>query len=357
MNKIGARKKTLALQSLILACHRHRGGRPNAGGQESLMDRALKIRPQNIGLPVRFQTNRLNPAKISHQRRPGHIDAAAVESFLQVHLQAQGQEAGHDVPDRRVVAVMEDRPDVQRAFRFSKRPFHPPQAFIGLGDFRSGELGIGPQDILPVVAGLGSHLVLIDPHRAFRHPEIPGIALVRDQALGPARKLLPEMGQDRLPRRFVFPLFLFVQTDDIAAVPDQDFLDLQGLPDLVETTGPGQDRPTDLLLFPHPAAEDVVNDPAACRGVIDLFVDSLLILPAVLKRKREIRQEWSGTVEEKRARPNRFLSKYAYTVVFRMDDDTKKLLRMGKDEYDLYREGKRYIKKAGTYLPDLRSAS
>lgn len=69
MNKIRTRKKTLALQSVILVCHRYRGGRPKAGCQESLMGRAPKIRPQNIGLPVRFQANRLNPAHISHQQR------------------------------------------------------------------------------------------------------------------------------------------------------------------------------------------------------------------------------------------------------------------------------------------------
>jgi len=91
--------------------------------------------------------------------------------------------------------------------------------------------------------------------------------------------------------------------------------------------------------------------------LFDLFVDSLLILPAVLNRKREIRREWSGIVEEKRARPNRFLSKYAYTIVFRTDDGKGKRLRMRKDDFDLYREGKRYIKKAGTYLPDSSSAS
>jgi len=91
--------------------------------------------------------------------------------------------------------------------------------------------------------------------------------------------------------------------------------------------------------------------------LFDFFVDSLLILPFLLKRKVETRQEWSGIVEEKKARAGHFLSKYAYTVVFRMDDDTRKKLRMGKDAYDLYREGKRYIKTAGTYLPDLGSAS
>ena len=91
--------------------------------------------------------------------------------------------------------------------------------------------------------------------------------------------------------------------------------------------------------------------------LFDFFIDSLLILPFLLKRKRETRQEWSGIVEEKKARAGHFLSKYAYTVVFRMDDGKSKKLRMGKDDFDLYRESKRYIKKAGTYLPDSSSAS
>lgn len=40
-----------------------------------------------------------------------------------------------------------------------------------------------------------------------------------------------------------------------------------------------------------------------------------------------------------------------------MDDDMRKKLRMGKNDFDLYQVGKRYIKKAGTYLPDSNSAS
>jgi len=87
------------------------------------------------------------------------------------------------------------------------------------------------------------------------------------------------------------------------------------------------------------------------------FFDFLFFLPFLMQRKKETRQEWSAIVEEKKPRTRHFFSKYAYTVVFRMDDDTRKKLRMGKDAYDLYREGKRYIKTAGTYLPDLGSAS
>ena len=86
--------------------------------------------------------------------------------------------------------------------------------------------------------------------------------------------------------------------------------------------------------------------------LFDFFVDSLLILPFLLKRKRDTRLEWSGIVEEKKARARHFFSKYAYTVVFRTDEGKNKKLRMGKADFDLYREGERYIKKAGSYLPD-----
>jgi hypothetical protein len=87
------------------------------------------------------------------------------------------------------------------------------------------------------------------------------------------------------------------------------------------------------------------------------FFDFLFFLPFLMQRKKETRQEWSAIVEEKKARAGHFLSKYAYTVVFRMDDGKSKKLRMGKDDSDLYREGKRYLKRAGSYLPDSSSTS
>ena len=67
-----------------------------------------------------------------------------------------------------------------------------------------------------------------------------------------------KMVEDRRARRFVFPLFFFVQTDDITAVPDVNFLDLQVLRHLLVTIGPSQNLRPDLFLFPHPAAQDLV---------------------------------------------------------------------------------------------------
>ena len=60
------------------------------------MGRALKVGPQNIGMPIGFQSDRMDPAQVPHQSRPGHIDAVRIEPFLQVHFQSQRQEPGDE---------------------------------------------------------------------------------------------------------------------------------------------------------------------------------------------------------------------------------------------------------------------
>ena len=87
--------------------------------------------------------------------------------------------------------------------------------------------------------------------------------------------------------------------------------------------------------------------------LFDLFD---LVLLFQIKRKWEIPKEWSGTVEKKRADISPTLSRYRYIVVFRTEEGKRKKLRMGKADFDLYQEGRRYTKKAGEYLPDPNSA-
>jgi hypothetical protein len=86
--------------------------------------------------------------------------------------------------------------------------------------------------------------------------------------------------------------------------------------------------------------------------IFDLF-DLLLLFQ--LKRKWEIPQEWSGTVEKKGTDITPSISRYRYSVVFRTEEGKRKKLRMGKADFDLYQEGRRYAKKAGDYLPDPHS--
>ena len=90
--------------------------------------------------------------------------------------------------------------------------------------------------------------------------------------------------------------------------------------------------------------------------IFDFLFDFLLFLPFLLKRKWEIPQEWSGTVERKKARTTASISRYRYSVVFQTEEGKRKKLRMGKADFDLYQEGRRYTKKAGDYLPDPHSA-
>jgi hypothetical protein len=88
--------------------------------------------------------------------------------------------------------------------------------------------------------------------------------------------------------------------------------------------------------------------------ILDFLGDWLVLLPR-LKRKRERRREWSGTVEAKKTGG---LSKHAYLVIFRTDDGQRKKVRMDrKEDLDNYKEGRKYLKKAGEDLPDTRPAA
>jgi hypothetical protein len=80
------------------------------------------------------------------------------------------------------------------------------------------------------------------------------------------------------------------------------------------------------------------------------ILDNLLVLVPWSKRKSDRRKEWSGTVEGKRTWT---LSQHAYLVIFRTDDGQRKKVRMdSKEDFDIYEEGRRYIKRAGPDLPD-----
>jgi hypothetical protein len=79
-------------------------------------------------------------------------------------------------------------------------------------------------------------------------------------------------------------------------------------------------------------------------------LDNLLALFPRSRRKSDRRKEWSGTVEAKRTWS---LSEHGYLVIFRTDEGQRKKGRMdSKEDFDIYEEGRRYIKRAGQYLPD-----
>ena len=90
--------------------------------------------------------------------------------------------------------------------------------------------------------------------------------------------------------------------------------------------------------------------------ILSLLFDMLVVSPSIVKRRWVVREEWSGAVEKKKAYRGHPLSRYGYAVVFRTEEGQRKKLLMGKADFDLYQEGRRYTKKAGAYLPDPHSA-
>jgi hypothetical protein len=87
--------------------------------------------------------------------------------------------------------------------------------------------------------------------------------------------------------------------------------------------------------------------------IVGLLGDCFVFLPWA-KRRRERRKEWTGTVEAKKTWA---LSKHAYLVIFRTDDGQRKKVRLDrKEDFDVYEEGRRYIKKASESLPETKPA-
>lgn len=85
--------------------------------------------------------------------------------------------------------------------------------------------------------------------------------------------------------------------------------------------------------------------------ILELLGDLFVFLPWS-RRRRDRRKEWSGTVEAKKTGA---LSKHAYLVVFRTEDGQRKKVRLDrKEDFDIYEEGRRYIKKAGEDLPETK---
>ena len=87
--------------------------------------------------------------------------------------------------------------------------------------------------------------------------------------------------------------------------------------------------------------------------MLELLGDWFVFLPWV-RRKRDRRKEWSGTVEAKKTWT---LTKHAYLVIFRTDDGQRKKVRLDrKEDFDIYEEGRRYTKRAGEDMPDAKPA-
>jgi hypothetical protein len=70
------------------------------------------------------------------------------------------------------------------------------------------------------------------------------------------------------------------------------------------------------------------------------------------RRKKRRKEEWYGTVEEKRIEGDFSLKKQACVVVFRTNEGQKRKMKMSEELFNKYEKGKQYHKRSGEDYPD-----
>jgi hypothetical protein len=74
---------------------------------------ALAVGAQTVAGAVEVDDHRLEAGEIAHQIGPGRGQALGVEPALEVDLKAEREEAAGSVAEDAVVALVEDRADVE----------------------------------------------------------------------------------------------------------------------------------------------------------------------------------------------------------------------------------------------------
>src|SRR3990172_11793496 len=77
----------------------------DAGSLEGYMRRSLEVSPHQPALAVQIKSYCLELFQVMHKLWPGNITALLFHSSLQVYLQAQGQEASHDMSDAGLIQM------------------------------------------------------------------------------------------------------------------------------------------------------------------------------------------------------------------------------------------------------------
>ena len=88
-----------------------------------------------------------------------------------------------------------------------------------------------------------------------------------------------------------------------------------------------------------------------CKELMDISDIIIDPLPLSLGRKRRLREEWIGTVEDKRQRRDFLPAKQTMEVVFRKEDGSRSKLRLTETEAAAYAVGQRCQKHKGERLP------
>jgi hypothetical protein len=83
-----------------------------------------------------------------------------------------------------------------------------------------------------------------------------------------------------------------------------------------------------------------------------LFYEILEFIVFWLSKQKRKKEEWLGVLKEKRVKGGYSISKQRHELIFRKEDGKKVKIKVDKEVYALYEQGKRYLKRSGEFLPD-----
>src|SRR4030067_2759638 len=182
------RMTSLALQyssSYRKSVHkRYRRGRPNSGYSKGLICRPVTAGSWKITLTTQVNAHCMQLREVSHQIHPGNAHRSFLKPPVQINLHPQRQKTRHDMPNRGIIAVMEDRPYLQRTFLFPENPFHSPQSLVSPGYFIGRKFRVGGEHKLSIKPGISLNCFLINMYRALLYLQKPGKPFVAYHCLG-----------------------------------------------------------------------------------------------------------------------------------------------------------------------------
>ncbi len=103
----------------------------------------MQIGAETVADSIERELDGPDLVQVAHQFGLGRVGLALAQAALEIDLQAQGQEAGDDVPEAGVVTVMEDGSHLERGLLLAEGAFHPPQTLLGPRHLGGAEGGAG----------------------------------------------------------------------------------------------------------------------------------------------------------------------------------------------------------------------
>jgi len=235
-------------------------GRSQTHSLEGFVGLAHQLGPGEVGLAVEFHRHGMELGEVAQHILVARLGVLLAELAQQEALQDQGQEADHDVPPDPPLRPVEHGPQVQGGLEGAEGALDPPEVLVGPHHGLRLEVGVGAEQILPVVASRPLDGLGIQGQSALRQRlEVAGHEAVAEQLLGfPALDPLLEAVEHGLASLAVVLRLEGVVAEDVALALVDHLLDAELLVDHAVAPWLAQ-HGLGLAVAPQGHADDVLH--------------------------------------------------------------------------------------------------